>query len=197
MSLIAHIQSALAGAWSLAWGRDDWRDKIDLSTDGFFRSFIAIPLSLPFHIFIAVGVVQAVEAFQPADGDFQANATLATMAFSSFAFVLDWLLTIAVLLFATRLLKVENNFSVAVIAFNWTRLLTLVASAIGPALFLLGARSGSLFFLIIFATTIWMLLVLWRVIHKSLLIPISQTLAVFLLVMIVGVLVNVGVSAIQ
>ena len=48
MNLVAYLRDNLAGAWQVMLGRSQGLNRLDISLDGFWRSFAAITLLIPF-----------------------------------------------------------------------------------------------------------------------------------------------------
>ena len=48
MNLVAYLRDNLAGAWQVMLGRPDGLDRLDTSLEGFWRSFAAFALVVPF-----------------------------------------------------------------------------------------------------------------------------------------------------
>jgi len=127
---------------------------MDISADGFWRSFEAIPAALPALIFAWVAEARQIRAGGSLDS---IGSMVVRMAALEFAF---WILPIIVLAVVLRQFKLGHRFSHLIIARNWLAVLTsyifvavpLAEMAIGG-----GETSGATILL----TLIAMVLALW------------------------------------
>lgn len=91
---------------------------MDISADGFWRSFEAIPAALPALIFAWVAEARQIRAAGSLDS---VGSLIMRMALLELVF---WVLPIAVLALVLRQLKLGHRFSHLIIARNWLAVLT-------------------------------------------------------------------------
>lgn len=111
-------------------GRKEALDRMDISADGFWRSFAAIPLSLPAMFFTWVISARQTQTEMPA---FSIGALVATEAFVELVL---WLLPIVVLALILGRLGFGGRFTHLIIVRNWTAVIVtyVVAAAFLPYL---------------------------------------------------------------
>jgi hypothetical protein len=127
---------------------------MDISADGFWRSFEAIPAALPALIFAWVAEARQIRAEGSLDS---VGSLIARMAMLEIVF---WLLPILVLAVVLRQLKLGHRFSHLIIARNWLAVLTsyiFVAVPLAEMAINGGGASGAAFLLTLLA----IVLALW------------------------------------
>lgn len=115
------ISDALHGSWLLALRDTDGYGRYVCTTDGFWRSFLAIILIAPFYFSFAmieheIIAAQAGDAISPDSGFFIAKAV---------ALAADWIgypLLVAVM---AGMLGFSNRFALYIIAYNWSSVLVI------------------------------------------------------------------------
>lgn len=113
-SLISHFIQSVTGAWQLVMLNPRATDYFDISSEGFWKSFWAIPLATPlFFIWVRISFNQAAE--QGYGGPIEANIL---------AFIIGLPLFALVMVFFTRFLKVDSHYSTMIIAYNWLSVVT-------------------------------------------------------------------------
>lgn len=127
MPTIEQIQLYLAAAWRMMMGRSDGLRMLDLSADGFWNSFFAIPVALPP---LVVGWVGVVDDFG-ADGFGGRLSVLLRLAVIDFA---CWVVPLAGLAAVAARLRIADRFVHYVVASNWGS--ALVAWLMLPPAFL-------------------------------------------------------------
>lgn len=202
MIAIEEIRRSLRGAWALAAGREDWRENFDFSADGFFKSFWAMPLGLPLTLFstaVFSTVVQnlLMQSDSAAAREAAANAPSLSksLAIAGVSYFVEWALALFIMVAVARFLQVSQNIAILINAYNWTRLLILLVSAVPSALYAVGLRSELLFIMLLTAIGMWSLIVLWRTIRRGLDIAPGQATAMMLLVVLASVLFNFGAGS--
>lgn len=106
------IQRYLTGAWRLATGRTDGLAMLDISADGFWNSFFAIPVAFPA---LVVGWVSAANGLggETFGGRLSVLLRLATID------LLTWVVPIALLAVLARPAGIAQRFVPYVVASNW------------------------------------------------------------------------------
>ncbi len=186
MISFAYAARHLRGVWRLAAGDDDWRDEMDLSTEGVFTSFWAIAFSAPFAI---VGVLTeykiagSAPAFQ---SSLYAKAPLVILApVELLASLIVWLMTAAALGFVAKRLEATQETTALIVSFNWSQLLAFI-TVLAPAVVFVTTGNAQIGSLLYFVVLIFSIYLFWIVIRRILPITVGVT-----------ILVIVGLSAVS
>jgi len=120
---LEEIEHYFAGSWRMMTGRKDGVDRLDISVDGFWRSFHGITVSLPALLVSWVAFARDLPESYDDEG-FRFGAVVS----AGIADILAWIAPIVVLALIARRLGLSRRFSVYVIASNWGgALLTWIA----------------------------------------------------------------------
>lgn len=111
MAGTSEIQRNLAGAWRLMTGRADGLRLLDLSADGFWDSFMAIPIALPA---LAIGWLMSANGL--ADPDTGRLFIVLKLAVVDLAV---WIAPLVVFVVAAPQLGLADRVSQFVVAYNW------------------------------------------------------------------------------
>lgn len=111
MAGTSEIQRNLAGAWRLMTGRADGLRLLDLSADGFWDSFMAIPVALPA---LAIGWLMSANGL--ADPDTGRLSIVLKLAVVDLAV---WIAPLVVFVVAVPQLGLADRVSQFVVAYNW------------------------------------------------------------------------------
>ncbi len=170
----------LRGVWRLAAGEENWREDMDLSTDGVFASFWAIALSAPFAIVGVLAEYRIAEASPAFRSSLYARAPIAVMApmelLSSLA---AWLITIAVLGLVARRLGATRETAALIVSFNWSQLFAFL-TVMAPAVAIAATGNAEISSLLFLGVLIFSIYLFWIVIRRNL--PIDIGVAVMLIV---------------
>lgn len=128
MADMSEIRRNLTGAWRLMTGRADGLRLLDISADGFWNSFYAIPVALPA---LAVGWLMTANGIA-ADG----GGRLATLAALAVVDLSVWIVPLIVFVAAAPQFGLTNRVAHLVVAYNWGEAL-MNWLALPVALFLL------------------------------------------------------------
>jgi hypothetical protein len=137
IKLSEYIKRSLKGAWELARANPNSMQFFDLTSDGFWKSFLALGVMAPVFILRAYYNMQG-------EGDHPIMS-------ESIYFVISLPLTAFVMIYFTRFMKIAENYAPMVIAYNWVNafiycLLTIVSLALS---LLLPESSGSSFMMLL------------------------------------------------
>ena len=159
--LLANLADNLAGAWAIMRGRADGLIRLDLSLEGFWRSFAAIVLLAPFAVlaFISQQRLAAAAGEDPATGGIGLEAV---------ALLVDWLAFPLVFAILARPLGVGGRYVPFIVARNWAaviiaamlavvdgaHVLGLIPSQFTPVLQLVAVAVALRFFYVIARTTL-------------------------------------------
>lgn len=145
---ITHVMSSMTAAWRVFMRDSRAWDDLDVSTDGFFRSFGAILLIFPLNILsdlFAMRLAQErpdVETTLPVDGGYGAGEIF----FSSVVLGVEWLLFPLFAYLLLRLLGLMGRFVHYVVAHNWGRVIIELFNLPAILLFATGLVSVSVAF---------------------------------------------------
>ncbi|CAG1009627.1 MAG: transporter [Rhizobiaceae bacterium] len=129
MAGMSEIQRSLVGAWRLMTGRADGLRLLDISADGFWNSFFAIPVALPA---LAVGWLMTANGIA-ADGGGGRLSTLASLAIVDLSV---WIAPLVVFVAVAPQFGLSDRVAHLVVAYNWGEAL-MNWLALPVALFLL------------------------------------------------------------
>lgn len=168
----------LRGVWRLIAGDEAWREDMDLSTEGVFRSFWAMALSAPFAVLSVLaqsGIARTTPDFA---STIYAKAPLPIVLVSELGAALAaWMIAIAALTFAAKRLNAGREAAGLIAAFNWSQLLTYLVSAAPAGLFILtqNIELTAISLIAVFAFSIY---VFWVVLRRNLPIDVGPAIAI-------------------
>ena len=125
-----YIRANVSGAWAVMNGQSEGLGRLDLSIEGFWRSFGVIILILPLIVIAMFGersIVAHVQAEVP-------PLTGGRIAYNLAVIVFDWLAFPTVFAVLARVLGLSHRYGRFIIARNWA---TLVTAAIATPVYLL------------------------------------------------------------
>ncbi|MCO4316916.1 hypothetical protein M8997_006955 [Phyllobacterium sp. 21LDTY02-6] len=108
------IQDYLFGAWRMMTGHADGLERLDISEDGFWKSFHAITISLPPLILSWIIFANDLIAARP-----EAGSRLSIMGRVAFVDLTAWVLPLVLLALVARPLGISKRYSPYVVATNW------------------------------------------------------------------------------
>jgi len=176
----------LAGVWKMAWNRPDWTMSLDRSVDGVFRSFWAVALAAPFALaeFVSLRRILSRDRDNPIPQLVEAPLGYA-VAVEAVAYLLGWSAGLAALVMAARALGASRRAGDAIIGFNWVQVMTAAAQAAMLALAVIaGDSDASILFRLPIA--VFAIALIWGVLRRSLGAGVAATIAVFLMIVVVG-----------
>ncbi|MEO1042669.1 MAG: hypothetical protein AAFX52_10285 [Pseudomonadota bacterium] len=178
------ISSAIAGTMMMGRADERWPDRLDMSTDAVFRSFWAVPLSLPPHLLAAEGARRlSIEAGQ------YSLASVPPLAYGlsdTVVFVISWGLQLALLMSLARRRGAGWKISPLIIGFNWAIFLSRLAYGLLLGVSLVAGLGvvAPIAVLAIFGFSIWLK---WGVIRRTLDTTVMGTIGALSLIYIVAV----------
>ena len=149
------------GAFDLMIGRrhEGW-NRLDVSADGFWNSFLAIPVSAPALLVIFLSFASMLGA---AEAEPDLGRTLAVLASVGLG---NWLLTVVLLIVLARPLGIADRTSHLVVAANWGSVPIAYLRAIPSALLLLFGATPFLSTLLLVAEVATLALY-WRLLSAA------------------------------
>lgn len=169
------IQHSIAAAWAVMMGRKDAIARFDLSADGFWDSFWAIPLALPPLLLAWVTSAALLAEGGAADGS--KFSLILRLAFVDFA---NWLVPLILLALIVRRIQLSKRFAPYVVASNWG---TLIMMWLGLPIMLMSLLFPGLsdFASVLgFGLFLASLLFSWRITQAALNTDFGTTIGVFL-----------------
>ena len=168
------------GAIDLALGRrrEGW-SKLDLSADGFWNSFLAIPACLPalLVIWLSRSDLMIGQGARMSPGALVGSFALIELTI--------WMLTIGLFVALAGPLRLADRLVPTVIAVNWASVPIAYAQAVPAAIALLiGWGPGVVFLMLVFEVLV--LVALWRILAASLERRPRTVLGVFLATLVAG-----------
>lgn len=178
MTLPNYILNSLNGAWKLARATPNSMQYFDLSSDGFWKSFWAIAVMLPAFILWVLFNLQG-GSQQIGDGVEISYPLLS----ESIYIILALPLTALVMAYFTKFMKISENFSSMVIAYNWVSAFIYIIMAVFTMILLSGFFGGQISVVILMMLRFYFgFYVLWFTLKSSL--QISGLLAVGVLIFV-------------
>ncbi len=176
----------LAGVWKMAWNRPDWTASLDRSIDGVFRSFWALALAAPF----ALVEFASLRRILARDGDNPIPELIAApfgyaLAVEAVAYLIGWTAGLIALVMAARAIGASGRAGDAIIGFNWIQVLTAAAQATMLAVISAVGELDALKALRL-PLAAFVIALVWGVLRRSLGAGVAATIAIFLMVVLVG-----------
>lgn len=138
MGGFAAIRENLAGAWQLMLGRPEGLNRLDTSLEGFWRSFAAVVLIVPFALlaFQSQGLLaaEAGASVQPATGS--------GLALQGIALLADWFAFPIVFAAIAKPFGLGSRYVPFIVARNWASVIMTAMIGAAHALHLVGAMSA-------------------------------------------------------
>ncbi|MBS9719350.1 transporter [Tianweitania sp. BSSL-BM11] len=167
------IQNSVAGAWSVMLGRKDALNRLDVSADGFWDSFWAIPLTLPP---LLLAWVTSAAMLTEGGIDQSKLSIVLRLAFVDFA---NWLVPLIALALIARPIGISKRFAPYVVVSNWGTLIMMWLGLPIMLMSLFSPDSRSFADVLGFMLFLASLLFSWRITQASLNTEVGTTIAVF------------------
>lgn len=159
---LEEVEHYLHGVILLACNRKDGFLWLDISADGFWRSFWAIVYAAPA---LAVSWASYRTLYLQSAANDQETAGIGFIASLALIDVVSWIAPLVVVGFAARPLAIERHFARFVVATNWLGALTAYALAVPSLLRLVVSDTSIVITLASLAVFIATILLLYRVIR--------------------------------
>ena len=130
----AAIRNSLGGAWAVMNGRAEGLQQLDLSIGGFWRSFAAVFLILPFAVLALLGE----RSVMAASGEAVVPLTGGIVAAHGFTVLLDWVAFPLVFAALARPLGLSRHYVPFIVARNWAAVISTAIAALAHALLVVG-----------------------------------------------------------
>lgn len=169
-----HIGRALAGAAAMArFDRKGLRN-FDFSFEGFWRSFYAVPVTLPIVIAAAAVTPAVIKRLAALDTTGVAGTSAISpgsstlfLIFETLGFLASWAFFPVAMIWVARMLNLGSRYVPLIVAYNWSRVITSYAVSLPMVLFGLGVINVDLWSLIWFLMLFYLLAYRWFVIRTA------------------------------
>lgn len=180
----------LRGVWRLAAGDENWRQDMDLTLDGFFRSLWAMALAIPFALLGFTAAARAIALTPEYPRTMFSKAPLGVLlGIEVLTMIIAWFFSIAILAFSAKRIGASKQAAGLIVTFNWSQLLGGMVAVI-PAIALIASGSLELFAILAIPALIFNLFLAWSVIRKNLAIDIGVTIAILAIIIAAEIGVN-------
>lgn len=135
-----YVRSNLAGAWQVMLGRAEGLRQLDISLEGFWRSFGAIVLILPFSVLTLVSLRR-----MPGEGgESPSPLTSSEIALDSLALIVDWVAFPLIFAVMARPLGLGPRYVPFIVTRNWASVIVVAIGGSVHALHLVGVAPARL-----------------------------------------------------
>jgi hypothetical protein len=189
----AYIRRSLHAAFRTATFDMDALSDFDRSFEGFFRSFLALPLCVPIYAVIMLAEYRiGVAASGNADAD---PVTQAYYFAEAIAYFVNWFAFPLAMIPISKFVGVGTRYVPYVIAYNWGTCVVLAATAIPYFLMLLGVFSQDVAVLLGYSVAIFVLVFRWMLARDALGIPGITALSIVLIDTLMSLLITLGITS--
>ena len=190
----------LSAVWRLAFASkqspDTWRDMIDRSVDGVFKSFWAIVYAAPFA---ALSFISMHRLAPQLDETFRSPLFEApfTVAFITLflTYVLTWAVSIIAVTFVAQRAGFARHVSDLVICYNWSQVIIVALQAAPITLVALSPAIAPIGTILAFVSLFVVFILFWRVFRRVLGAGAGLTIALLGLLLIINVIIGNLVTA--
>ena len=185
----------LAGVWRMAFtrgweGAADWRNDIDRSVDGVFKSFWAIAFAAPFALLSYVALHRAVKKIPTIEASPLLEAPLGVMLGVEFlSYAIDWGVSIGAIVFMARALDATRKVTDTIITYNWAQVFAVALQSIPIALMgLLGTQAIA--GILALPILVIVLVLFWGVFRQAMELKPGMAVAMIFLLTLINIIVN-------
>ncbi|MBI1391121.1 MAG: hypothetical protein GC152_00125 [Alphaproteobacteria bacterium] len=192
----------IGAVWKMATNDPRWRDELDYSVDGVFRSFSAANVAVPLAVALywlswraADVAVSNAEDLGLAASPLLQGAAIGYIATMVVAYAAEWAASLGFLAIAARGLKAERRIAPAIVGYNWAQPpITLIqAIAMGGVAV---SESTQIASVLALPALVLQILILWGVLRRGLDRKVGETLAVLFGLIFVSIAVTTLVGAV-
>lgn len=195
MTLSDHAAAQLRAIWKMVVNDDAWRTEIDHSVEAVFRSLWAIVYALPLVILHAYAEQQSAQGLdQMKEIPFVNSAPIVFVSIKTITFLIDWALSIALLVTIAKVLNISRRSADVIIGYNWIQL-PMIASSLLPTL-ALGIPNGiSVAILIALPVFVLQISLLWGVIKRGFNVDVAHAIAIIALLFLTGFIASMAIAS--
>ncbi len=167
MEKLRYAADQIAAVWKMAANDPDWRDRLDASVDGVFRSFeaalYAIPLSVALYAFTLRAAAHTDEF--PTAPLVSAPAP-AFIGVQTIAYAAEWAASLALLILVARTLGADRRAATLIAGYNWAQapITAIQAATMGGIAF---SGSSALGGALAIPALVLQILILWGVLRRG------------------------------
>jgi len=186
-----NIARQLSGAWKVMNGRVEGLQELDLTLDGFWSSFAAVFLIVPFTL---IALISEEIALSNGAGGEAVALTSGFVAVRFFGLGLDWLAFPILFAFLARPLGVSTHYVPFIVARNWSAVLIAGIFAVPHALHAVGFVPLPVLSFLLFAFFIVALRFAYLVARVALAVPMTMAIPIVLLELLIGIVIELGLD---
>ena len=147
MTDLRYYAEQIGGMWAMAIGRPAWRDRLDRSTDGVFRSFWALVPALIITLIFAAYVHANPALIEDATGLTQSGTLTVPslplwLIMETLHLVVSWGAGLWIVVFSGTRLEGRHAAADLIVGYNWLQLVFRVALIFPMALFIITGTRG-------------------------------------------------------
>ena len=192
----AYILQQVQAIFAMAGNDDSWRDRLDTSTEGVFRSFWAIPLSLPLAVMSNHLLIPILRDSEGApDSPLLTASPLFVAGLETVTFLAGWGACLVLLGMLCRSINAGPRISPLLVSYNWSGLIMQSVTFVIVVLVSLSPEPALLMGLLLGATALGLYL-RWGTIRRALETDILPTLAIMAMLMLVFLIITSLVSGV-
>ena len=182
MSLFGNLGDNLAGAWLVMRGRAEGLNRLDLSLEGFWRSFAAILLIVPFAL---VGLISQ-RTLAPEEGEPAVVLTERGLGLEAVALLGDWLTFPLIFALMAGPLGLAARYVPFIVARNWASVIITAIVSIVHAGHIVGLVPSELASLLLFLAIALALRFSYVIARTTLAVPLTVALPIVLLDLLIS-----------
>lgn len=177
----------------MAFNADDWRDDVDRSIDGVFKSFWAAALSAPPALLASVTAQRAVDAMPIEDRGEALSLPWAALAATQFlSLAIIWALSLGLILATARQTGASRQSAETIIAYNWSQLLGFMIFLL-PVLTFLTTKSADAYLLAVAPVALLNLFILWRILRSVVLLTAGVAVGLVISLIIIELIADMAI----
>jgi hypothetical protein len=189
----AYIRRSLHAAFRTATFDMSAITAFDRSVEGFFRSFLALPLCVPIYAIVMLAEYRiGLASGGNADAEPVAQAYYIAEAI---AYFVNWFAFPLAMIPLSRLIGAGARYVPYVIAYNWGSCIVLAATAIPYLLMLLGVLTAEIAILLGYSVAIFVLVFRWMLARDALGVSGMTALSIVLIDTLMSLLITLGITS--
>ena len=168
----------------------DWRTSLDRSLEAVFGSFYATLFCAPLIVLYTVALQRTATHASSKSSDIRDAPLGALIANDFIVFAIQWAVSLFVLVMLARAMGARRRVGDLIIGFNWTQPITLAALLPGASA-TAAAGNADVGMLFVFPGIALAIALLWGVIRRGLDARPAQAIAILVMLLLIGVLIDV------
>lgn len=182
MGLVRTVSENLAGAWQVMLGRPEGLNRLDTSIEGFWRSFAAVVLLLPFALvgLVSQGPIAAEGGAPPVP------VTGGGLLLSCVALLVDWVSFPAVFALIARPFGLASRYVPFIVTRNWASVIIVAVVGIVHVLHIAGAVPTAVMPYVLLVATVVALRFFYVIARTTLAVSFGMALPIVLLDLLIS-----------